>query len=167
MRPSYLLILLFFLTTLTLHAQDDNPVPAHEETPPRRCVRSLVERSLYNNLKKEKYTYWNSGATWCGPCKAAMPHLSVVAEKYRNKVTIIGVDIYEQPTTPFGKIKRFVDSMGKRMDYLVAAEDSNFMATTWLRAAGEQAIPRRWSSTRKEDWHGSGTRMNLKRCCCK
>ncbi|MFM9911055.1 MAG: hypothetical protein ACKVOW_17070 [Chitinophagaceae bacterium] len=39
------------------------------------------------------------------------------------------------------KIKRFVDSMGQKMDYNVATEDSNFITTGWLNAWGEQSIP--------------------------
>ncbi|MFI5155909.1 MAG: hypothetical protein ACHQEM_06970, partial [Chitinophagales bacterium] len=35
----------------------------------------------------------------------------------------------------------FVDSMGHRMDYHVAADDSNFMTNGWLYASGQQGIP--------------------------
>jgi len=47
-------------------------------------------------------------------------------------------------TTSLEQIKTFVDSMGHRMNFLVAAEDSNFMVAGWLDASGEQdkGIPR-------------------------
>jgi len=142
MRHTYLFLLLFCCITVRLHAQDETPITLHigDQPPPLR-MRTWLKGEPVQQFEKGRVYVLEFWATWCMPCKAAMPHLSVVAEKYRDKVTIIGVDIYEQKTTPFEKIKRFVDSMGKRMDYLVAAEDSNLMATTWLRAAGEQAIP--------------------------
>jgi thiol-disulfide isomerase/thioredoxin len=31
-------------------------------------------------------------ATWCGPCKGAMPHLTKLQKEYEGKATIIGVD---------------------------------------------------------------------------
>jgi len=77
-------------------------------------------------------------ATWCKPCIAAMPHLSALAAEYKDKVTIIGIDIKEMKTTSIQKVKAFVDSMGFRMDYHVAAEESNFMASSWIDASGEQ-----------------------------
>jgi thiol-disulfide isomerase/thioredoxin len=83
-------------------------------------------------------------ATWCGPCKAEMPHLSALAREYKDKATIVGIDVYEKKTTSMDKVQAFVDGMGNRMDYDVAVEDSNFMAAGWLDASGEQVkgIPR-------------------------
>src|SRR6185436_4580547 len=32
------------------------------------------------------FEFW---ATWCGPCRQAMPHLSGIATKYKDKLTVI------------------------------------------------------------------------------
>lgn len=37
--------------------------------------------------------YW---ATCCGPCIAAMPHLSDLADKYKDKDTFIGGNVFEK-----------------------------------------------------------------------
>src|SRR5262245_45990939 len=34
-------------------------------------------------------------ATWCGPCVATMPHISELQSKYKDKVTFIGVNVWE------------------------------------------------------------------------
>lgn len=142
MRTGILIILLLCWITTAALAQDGQPVSLHigDPAPPLR-LRAWLKGEPVRQFEKGRVYVLEFWATWCVPCKAAMPHLSALAEKYRDKATIIGVDVYEQKTTPAGKIKAFVDSMGTRMDYLVAAEDSNFMTKTWLHATGERAIP--------------------------
>lgn len=91
-------------------------------------------------------------ATWCGPCRASMPLLSALARKYRDKVTFIAMDVLERdtisgPSDPLKgtallkKIKRFVDSMGMKMDFRVATDDSGFMVRHWLYASAANGIP--------------------------
>lgn len=89
--------------------------------------------------------FWS---TWCGPCKAAMPHLSELARKYQGKVTFIGVNVWERDTKdqPYDSItpdvEEFVKTMGDKMDYLVAIDNNDlFMANNWMRAAGQNGIP--------------------------
>lgn len=87
-------------------------------------------------------------ATWCGPCKSAMPHLSELAKKYAGKVTFIGVNIWEKGTEnkPYESVmpavQQFVESMGDKMGYNVAMDkNEKFMANNWMRAAGQNGIP--------------------------
>ncbi|MFT3946999.1 MAG: TlpA disulfide reductase family protein [Agriterribacter sp.] len=111
-----------------------------DPAPPLKVSNWLKGKPVQQYEKGKVYIieFW---ATWCAPCKAAMPHLSDLSREYGEKVTIIGMDIMEKPTTPLQKIKDFVDSMGVNMDYTVAVQDSNFMEKEWLFASGEQAIP--------------------------
>ncbi|HLY68974.1 MAG TPA: hypothetical protein VKR53_04550, partial [Puia sp.] len=60
---------------------------------------------------------------------------------FNKQVTFIGVDVYEKKTTTVGQIQRFVDSMGRRMKYSVAMEDSTLMENDWLAASDEEGIP--------------------------
>ncbi len=77
-------------------------------------------------------------ATWCGPCKASIPHLTEMAHKYKQ-VTFIGLDVLDAGAD---KVAKFVDGLGDQMDYLVARDtDEGFMNTNWLTAAGEGGIP--------------------------
>ena len=84
-------------------------------------------------------------ATWCGPCRAMIPHLTELQEKYKNKVTIIGVSVLEKNPD---YVPVFVESMGDKMNYTIAKDDLNqpnaangFMAQNWLAAAGAPGIP--------------------------
>lgn len=94
-------------------------------------------------LKGEPVSRFESGriyvvefwATWCGSCRAGMPHLSELQRKYRDKgVTIIGVAL-DDPQ----KAADFVTANTDRMDYHVAldrrVEDGNGRASFRTDAA--------------------------------
>jgi len=60
-------------------------------------------------------------ATWCGPCKQTIPHLTKIHHAYKDKgVRVIGISD-EEPET----VKPFVDRMGDQMDYNVAVDEGD------------------------------------------
>jgi thiol-disulfide isomerase/thioredoxin len=78
-------------------------------------------------------------ATWCGPCIAAFPHLSELAVANKDKITVIGVNVWEKKKPE--EVKAFVEKQGDKMNYLVAADGEGVIATDWLKAAGQNGIP--------------------------
>ncbi len=149
MRPILQLLLLSSIITVTTYAQiaQINPSPRLNigDPAPALRVREWIKGTPVQPFEKGKVHVVEFWATWCKPCLAAMAHLSILAGEYKDRVTVIGVDIYEKKTTSIEKLKTFVDSMGSKLDYYhIAAEDSNFMETSWLDASDERrkGIPR-------------------------
>jgi thiol-disulfide isomerase/thioredoxin len=142
MRSNFQLSLLLCIIAVTTHAQNNRSPSLNIGDPaPPLQVREWIKGTPVQRFEKGNVYVLEFWATWCKPCIAAMPHLSALAREYKDKVTILGIDIYEKKTTSLEKVKAFVDSMGDRMDYHVAAEDSNFMVTDWFDASGEAGVP--------------------------
>jgi thiol-disulfide isomerase/thioredoxin len=83
-------------------------------------------------------------ATWCGPCRASIPHLNETYTKFKDKgLIVIGQDCSESDES---KVAPFVKSMGDKMTYRVALDDKEGsqkgkMSETWMKAAGRNGIP--------------------------
>ncbi len=76
-------------------------------------------------------------ATWCGPCKTTIPHLTEMQKKFKSKgVTFIGVSD-EEPS----KVKPFVTKMGDKMDYVVACDKGSKTSEGYMEAYGQGGIP--------------------------
>jgi len=133
-----LALMLMWIMPGTVRGQESEKQPTlniGDKMPPLQ-VRQWLKGTPVTQFEKGKIYVVEFWATWCRPCNAAMPHLSALAHTYKDTVTFIGVDIHEQPSMTLPKLKAFVDSIGNRMDYSAAAEDSNFMVINWIRAAG-------------------------------
>ncbi len=60
-------------------------------------MRDLEGREITAASLKGKVTILNFWATWCGPCRAEIPALVELQEKYRDSLQIIGVSEDEAP----------------------------------------------------------------------
>lgn len=85
-------------------------------------------------------------ATWCGPCKVAIPHLNELSKQYAGKVQFVGVSVWESPGEPY-LVPKFVQEMGEKMTYTVASDEvkptkeHGPMAASWMTASGQSGIP--------------------------
>ena len=112
---------------------------------PKLVVKEFVKGKPVTEFEKGKIYVVEFWATWCGPCRTSIPHLTQLQKKYPD-VTFVGVSIWENDPS---KVKPFVEEMGDKMDYTVAMDSvpegksgsDGVMARTWMLAAGERGIP--------------------------
>jgi thiol-disulfide isomerase/thioredoxin len=76
-------------------------------------------------------------ATWCGPCRMSIPHLTELQKKFKDKgVVVVGISD-EDP----GTVKPFVKSMAEKMDYTVACDDDRQTFASYMEAYRHNGIP--------------------------
>jgi thiol-disulfide isomerase/thioredoxin len=60
-------------------------------TTPPFMLRDLDGRELSSASLRGKVVILNFWATWCGPCRAEIPDLVALQEKYRDRIVVIGI----------------------------------------------------------------------------
>jgi thiol-disulfide isomerase/thioredoxin len=113
---------------------------------PKIEVGKWVKGDPIKEFEKGKVYVVEFWATWCGPCKQSIPHLTELQKKYAGKATVVGVSVFEEPNAKdeayFEKVEKFVEEFGPKMEYTVAIDGKEAtMATTWMEAAGLNGIP--------------------------
>ncbi|WP_165069248.1 TlpA family protein disulfide reductase [Paludisphaera rhizosphaerae] len=116
---------------------------------PKLEVKEFVKGEPIKALEPGSVYVVEFWATWCGPCRATIPHLTELQKKHGD-VKFVGVSIWEQDPSA---VKPFVKEMGEKMDYRVAMDavpkngdkdgdpDDGAMAKNWMKAAELQGIP--------------------------
>jgi thiol-disulfide isomerase/thioredoxin len=106
---------------------------------PEISFKKWLKGTQFNSLESDKTYVVEFWATWCGPCRESIPHLTEMAKKYKD-ITFLGVGIWEKDEN--GVLENFVKEMGSKMDYNVAySGEKDGMAETWMNAAGQNGIP--------------------------
>ncbi len=85
-------------------------------------------------------------ATWCGPCKKSIPHLTEIQKKYKDKgVVVIGVSLDSDkggPRATRSHVPGFVEKQGDDMDYVVGLDTKDLdTAKTYLEPFLADGIP--------------------------
>jgi thiol-disulfide isomerase/thioredoxin len=108
-------------------------------------VSKWAKGDKIDKLEKDRTYVVEFWATWCGPCKVSIPHLTQLQKTHKD-IKFIGVACWEQDQE---KVGPFVESMGEKMDYSVALDDvpkgqdgnNGKMAKSWMTASGSNGIP--------------------------
>ena len=128
-------------TTFTLAAEPTLKVGDHA---PKLQTGKWVQGQPVKDFEKGKAYIVEFWATWCGPCRASIPHVNELYTKFKDKgLVVVGQNCWERDES---LVAPFVDKMGDKMTYRVALDDKSHskdgqMAESWMAAAGRNGIP--------------------------
>lgn len=114
---------------------------------PKLAVAKWVKGTPTTNFADGKVRVVEFWATWCGPCKTSIPHLTELAKKYKGQASFSGISVWENKksdtdTTYYPVVEKFVKEMGSKMNYNIAIDGPRgVVADSWMKAANQNGIP--------------------------
>ncbi len=120
-------------------AQESKVLRIGDTAPKPALAEILKGKTDFVAFPEDNVTVMEFWATWCGPCKAGMPHLSEVQKEYADKgVTIIGVS-REEPKV----VKDFLakPEWDEKTGYTIALDEDSKTNESYMKAAKQNGIP--------------------------
>src|SRR5581483_9664469 len=93
---SYILVAAILITASVGFAQyNDHPTLKIGDPAPPIHVQTWLRGQPVERFEKGKVYVLDFWATWCGGCIMSFPHISGIAEKYKDRVTFSSIDTKE------------------------------------------------------------------------
>jgi thiol-disulfide isomerase/thioredoxin len=127
-------------------AQENNTYDLSLQTMNDTTMNATVTKNnIVFDTIKNKVILVNFFATWCPPCKAEIPHLNKLKEKYPNDFEVVAVLLEKHKTK--ADIQAFMDEYN--INYVVTLDENNF---TFADAfGGVKSIPTMYLLSPKGD----------------
>jgi len=107
-----------FAALLCAHAE---PVFAGDMRAPAFSVKSVEGRAVRSSDYKNRPVIMDFWATWCAPCRASMPHLSSMQQRYaKSGLAVIGMSVDEMSP---GQVKKYANGLGVKFTIAMANDE--------------------------------------------
>jgi len=121
-------------TAQAVPPQDSQPVIRFVRNPdpaPELKITSLDGKPLTLASLHGKVIFLNFWATWCGPCRAEIPDLIALQDRYKDRLQVIGLNVDDEEAD----IKQYADEM--HINYPVAMTSNDIR----IQYGGIPALP--------------------------
>ena len=95
-----------------------NPDPA-----PEFKLRTLDGKPVNLEALRGKVVFLNFWATWCGPCRAEVPDLVALQQRYKTRLQILGLDVDDDDA---GEVQKYVEETGINYPVAMTSDDVRF-----------------------------------------
>ncbi|MCE9626356.1 MAG: TlpA family protein disulfide reductase [Candidatus Eisenbacteria bacterium] len=97
------------------------PVTSHARQAPSFSVKTLEGKSLRFAEYRNRPVIVDFWATWCGPCRASMPHLSSMQSRYEKQgLAVIGMSVDDGGPAA---VRKFANQLGVKFTLAMANDE--------------------------------------------
>lgn len=119
------------------------PTLAIGDAAPPLTIASWLTGEPIDTFEPGVVTVVEFWATWCGPCRTSMPHISELQDSYGEAVRFVGVtretrDVVEEF---LAQEQREGATWADVITYRLAIDEDDATSTAYMRAAGQSGIP--------------------------
>jgi len=110
---------------------------------PALRLAEFIKGEAFDSFAPQTVYVMEFWATWCDPCKRAIPHMTALQRRYPEAV-VLGIAVAWKSVD---EVRDFVAAQGDAMDYRVALDlpvveiKRNWTRTAWCDAAYQVGIP--------------------------
>lgn len=116
-----------------------NPLSVGDKIPGIGDRATWLKGKEVRSFKEGKIYVIDLWATWCGPCIAAMPHVSKIADQYKEKdVIVLGLAFDPKAATPTNE---FVDKNEKKIRYGICEDIDGKLYYEYFQRLNLAGIP--------------------------
>ena len=97
------------------------PAMSHARQAPSFNVKTLEGRALRLSEYRNRPVILDFWATWCGPCRASMPHLAAMQSRYEKQgLAVIGMSVDDGGPA---SVRKFANQLGVKFTLAMANDE--------------------------------------------
>ncbi len=109
------------ITAVTLALLAFTPPASQARQAPSFNVKTLEGKALRSAEFRNKPVILDFWATWCGPCRASMPHLSAMQSRYEKQgLSVVGMSVDDGGPQ---NVRKFANQLGVKFTLAMANDE--------------------------------------------